>query len=223
MIPPNIQDNYCTNPRNVFELKKEMIKLDFCSFQFNESDFNKINDFTQTVDKELSSKEISELDPFNTCDLGTTEGIVETQKITEEIQEVDLYKNLFSFEEKNKVEPQNEVDDYIIFDFKTNQQFKKTPNTLKKKTNLMPTKDFFPNIQDTEKKEENKIEKNSEEIKLTFEEKSANKEDKKNVKSSEEDNNGKDDSLRGSTKIAIRRIKRNPLKIEDNFFTQKIN
>ena len=219
-ISPNFKNKYCTNPRNVAELKREMIKLDITTFQYNNDDFTKINEFSQAVDKQLKKNDIYELDPFNTCDLQTSEGIFETQKITEVIQEFDPFKSMFN-EEKNKEEIENEVDDYIIFDVKKNMLYKKCPETINKKTNLMPTKDFFSNTNDLEKKEENKNYKNNGEDKSTNEKEQINKDDKKNVKSSEEETTGKEENPVKSPKIKIRRIKRLPLKIEEDYFMIK--
>ena len=215
-ISPNIKIKYCENPRKLAELKKQMLKLDISSFQFKEEDFTKIAEFTQALDKQIDKKDIYELDSFNTCDLSFTEGIFEKQKlITEEIQEFDPFKNFFS-EEINKEENENEVDDFIIFDMKKNTLSKKAVETIKKKTNLMPTKEFFPNIQEKDKFPDIKIEKIfSDEPKQKLEKDQINKDDKKNVRNSEEN----DDNDR--QKIKIRRIKRLPLKIEDDYFMIK--
>ena len=219
-ISPNYRNKYCANPRNITELKREMLKSDVFPFKFKDDDFNKINEFTQTAEKQLKKTGIYDLDPFNTCDLQASEGIFENQKITEDIPEFDLFKTIFS-EEKDKEEIENEVDDYIIFDVKKNMLYKKCPETINKKTNLMPTKDFFSNTNDLEKKEENKNYKNNGEDKSTNEKEQINKDDKKNVKSSEEETTGKEENSVKSPKIKIRRIKRLPLKIEEDYFMIK--
>lgn len=220
-ISPEFKNKYCTNPRSLAELKKDMIKLDICSFQFKEEDFSKINEFSQAVDKQLKKSDIYELDSFNTCDLQSTEGIFETQKITEVIQEFDPFKSLFNNDEKNKEEIENEVDDYIIFDVKKNMFYKKCADTINKKTNIIPTKEFFSNTKDTEKKEENKSEKNNADDKSIFEKEKANKDVKKNMRSSDEETTEKEDNPIESPKIKIRRIKRLPLKIEEDYFMVK--
>ena len=215
LISPNLKIKYCENPRKLSELKKLMLKLDICSFHFKEDDFKKITEFSQSLEKQFEKKDIYELDSFNTCELYSTEGIFETQKlITEEIQEFDPFKNFYC-EEKNKEENENEVDDYIIFDMKKNTLTKKAIETIKKKTNLMPTTDFFPNILDKYKKDEFKIEKTfSDEVRSKLEGQ-INKDDKKSIRNSEEDNQV------DNQKIKIRRIKRLPLKIEDDYFMIK--
>ena len=155
LTPSNLEHN-CKNPRNVVEIKKDMLNLDSASFQFNDDDFNKINNFTQSIDKQLKKKDIYELEPFNTCDLENTEGIYEIHKhIEKEIQVFDPFQSLVS-EEQKKEEIDNEIDDYIIFDVKNNVLYKKCNDTKIKKTNLMPIKDFFPEIGHG-KKEENRI------------------------------------------------------------------
>ena len=93
---------------------------------------------------------------------------------------------------------------------------KKAVETIKKKTNLMPTKEFFPNIQEKDKFPDIKIEKIfSDEPKQKLEKDQINKDDKKNARNSEEN----DDN--DNQKIKIRRIKRLPLKIEDDYFMIK--
>ena len=115
-----LKNKYVKNPRDLEILKEEMLKLDISSFQFKDEDFNKINNFCETLDTQFEKKDIYELDSFNTCDLFTTEGIFEGKKtINEEIQEFDPLK-IFFLEEINKEENQNEVDDYVIFDMKKN-------------------------------------------------------------------------------------------------------
>ena len=215
-ISPNPKIQYCENPRKITELKKQMIKLDISSFQFKEEDFKKITEFSQAIEKQFDKKDIYELDSFNTCDLYSTEDIFEAKKIiTEEIQEFDPFKYFFS-EENNKKENENEVDDYIIFDMKKNTLSKKAVETIKKKTNLMPTKEFFPNIQDKDKKDELKMDKIfSEEGRTKLVKGQIIKDDKKNIRNSEED------SQTDEQKIQIRRIKRLPLKIEDDYFMIK--
>ena len=192
-----------------------MLKLDICSFQFKEDDFKKITEFSQSLEKQFEKKDIYELDSFNTCELYSTEGIFETQKlITEEIQEFDPFKNFYC-EETNKEENENEVDDYIIFDMKKNTLTKKAIETIKKKTNLMPTTDFFPNILDKSKKDEFKIEKIFSDEGRSKLEGQINKDDIKNIRNSEEDNQA-DNQI-----IKIRLIKRLQLKIEDDYFMIK--
>lgn len=220
-ISPTTKNYYCTNPRTFKELKKEMIKLDVCFFQFKEEDFNNINEFTQPIEKQLKKNDIYKLDSFNNCDLSSTEGIFDMPKNTQETQEFDPLK-LFFLEEKKEEDVENEVDDYIIFDVKKNLLFRKCPDVIKKKTNLMPTKDFFPSIQEKDMNEENKNERNNnDDMKINFEKESSNKDDKKIIKSSEEDTTGKEDNQIESPKIKVRRIKRYPLKIEDNYFVIK--
>ena len=219
---PNYRNKYCTNPRNVAELKKEMIKLDICSFQFEDKDFNQINDFTQPIEKIMKKKDFYELDPFNTCDLDNTEDIINKQKLNEEIQEFDPFENMLSKENK-KEEIENEVDDYIIFDVKRNMLFKKCPDFKKKKTNLMPIKDFISNIGYGGKKEDIKNDHNNiDEGKKNVEKETTNKGDEINLKISSEDNyTAKEDNQPNSPKIKIGRIKRIPLKIEEDYFIIK--
>ena len=152
-ISPKIKRHYCTNPRNVAELKREMIKLDISSFQFKSRDFYQINHFTQPVDKQLQKRGgMFELEPFNTCDLLKTEGIFENPKINEKMQEFDPLKLIFSEteEKEEKEEKDNIIEDYIIFDLKKNKIVKKCSNIRnmnKSKTNLVSTKEFFSNIE----------------------------------------------------------------------------
>ena len=213
---PIIPINHCTNPRNVDELKKEMLKIN-SSFQINDNDFNKINNFTQPIEKQLKRKDIYELEPFNTCDLENTEGIYETHKhIEKEILDFDPFQTLVS-EEIKKEEIDNEVDDYIIFDVKNNLLYKKSHDIQQKKTNLMPIKDFFPDIRygnkDGSKSEENK----DEEEKLNVGNEGINKDSKnKNEYVSEDEN-----LLLYSPKLKITRAKKFPLKIEDDYYILK--
>jgi len=214
--PRNIPINHCTNPRNVDELKKEMLKIN-SSFQFNNIDFNKINDFTQPIEKQLKRKDIYELEPFNTCDLENTEGIYEIHKhIEKEILDFDPFQTLVS-EEIKKEEIDNEVDDYIIFDVKYNLLYKKSHDMQQKKTNLMPIQDFFPDIrygkEDGNKSEENKGEEN----KLNIGNEGINKESKNKNEFASEDEN----LLQYSPKIQIPRTKKFPLKIEDDYYILK--
>ena len=121
-----------------------MLKIN-SSFQFNDNDFIKINNFTQPIEKQLKRKDIYELEPFNTCYLENTEGIYETHKhIEKEILDFNPFQSLVS-EEIKKEEINNEVDDYIIFDIffdvKNNCLNKKNHDMQQKKTNLMPIKE----------------------------------------------------------------------------------
>ena len=205
---------YCTNPRNVTELKNDMIILNTSSFQFNDEDYNKINNFTQPIDKQLKKKDLYELDPFNTCDLENTEGIYEIHKhIEKDIIEFDPFQSLV-LEEQKKEEIDNEDEDYIIFDVKKKKFFKKCHHDMKK-TNLLPIKDFFPDIGYV-KKEENKVEENNgEEEKINLGKELINKDDKNKIKNNEEENQ------LNSPKIRIDKIQQLPLKIEDDFFMLK--
>ena len=209
--PSNLEHN-CKNPRNVVELKKEMLKLDSASFQFNDDDFNKINNFTQSIEKQLKKKDIYELEPFNTCDLENTEGIYEIHKhIEKEIQVFDPFQSLVC-EEPKKEEIDNEIDDYIIFDVKKNVLYKKSNDTKIKKTNLMPIKDFFPEIGHG-KKEENKLKEDKEEEKLKIE----NERTSKSVIKV----NLEEENQFNSPKITIERVKKFPLKIDYDYFSLK--
>ena len=214
---PNNNNNFCTNPRNVKELRKEMIKLDVCTFQIKDDDIDKMGEFTLPIEKQLNKKDIYELDPFNNCDLSNTEGIFDIQKKTEEIHEIDPFKTIL-LEEKKEEEVEYE-DDYLIFDLEKNKlKDKKRADVTKKKTNIMNIKDYIPNIGDKEQNEENKNEKkNNEHMKSDL-----SKKDDKKIKSSEEDNNGKDENLLDNTKYkTLKRVKQYPLKIEDNYFIIK--
>jgi hypothetical protein len=147
------------------------------------------------------------LDPFNTCDLENTEGIVNIQKINEEIQEFDPFANMFSNEKKKE---DIEVDDYNILDVKRNILYIKSSDNVKKKTNLMPIKDFIKN--DKNNNDENK----------TNLEKETDKDDKKDLKNSfEDDTTGKDDNQENIPKKIIGRNKIIPLKIEEDYFIIK--
>ena len=211
-LAPSNLDHNCKNPRNIIELKKEMLKLDSASFQFNDDDFSKINNFTQSIDKQLKKKDIYELEPFNTCDLENTEGIYEIHKhIEKEIQVFDPFQSLVC-EEQKKEEIDNEIDDYIIFDVKNNALYKKSNDTKIKKTNLMPIKDFFPEIGHGKKEENrNKEEKEDEKIKIENEITSRNI-----VRINLEEENQFD-----SPKIKIERVKKFPLKIDYDYFSLK--
>ena len=213
---PVIPINHCTNPRNVDELKKEMLKIN-SSFQINDNDFNKINNFTQPIEKQLKRKDIYKLEPFNTCDLENTEGIYETHKhIEKEILDFDPFQSLVS-EEIKKEEIDNEVDDYIIFDVKNNMLYKKSHDMQQKKTNLMPIKDFFPDIR-YGKKDGNKSEENiDEENKLNVGNEGINKDSKNKNEFISEDEN----LLLYSPKLRITRANKFPLKIEDDYYILK--
>lgn len=211
-LAPSNLDHNCKNPRNIIELRKEMLKLDSASFQINDDDFNKINNFTQSIDKQLKKKDIYELEPFNTCDLENTEGIYEIHKhIEKEIQAFDPFQSLVC-EEPKKEEIDNEIDDYIIFDVKSNVLYKKSNDTKIKKTNLMPIKEFFPEIGHG-KKEENKHKEDKEEEKLKIE----NEKTSRNIVK----NNLEEENQFDSPKIKIDRMKKFPLKIEYDYFTLK--
>ena len=193
-----------------------MLKIN-SSFQINDNDFNKIDNFTQPIEKQLKRKDIYELEPFNTCDLENTEGIYETHKhIEKEILDFDPFQSLVS-EEIKKEEIDNEVDDYIIFDVKNNLLYKKSHDMQQKKTNLMPIKDFFPDIR-YGKKDENKLEENrGEEDKLNVGNEGINKDTKiKNEFISEDEN-----LLLFSPKLKITRTNKFPLKIEDDYYILK--
>ena len=212
---PIIPLNHCTNPRNVDELKKEMLKIN-SSFQFNDNDFIKINNFTQPIEKQLKRKDIYELEPFNTCYLENTEGIYETHKhIEKEILDFNPFQSLVS-EEIKKEEINNEVDDYIIFDIffdvKNNCLNKKNHDMQQKKTNLMPIKEFFPDIR-YGKEYENKSEENKgEEDKLNVGNEGINKESKNKNECISQDE---------ELLLTITKDKKFSLKIEDDYYILK--
>ena len=211
---PNIQ--YCPNPRNVVELKKEMIKLNSSSFQLNDEDYNKINNFTQPIDKRIKKTDLYELDPFITCDLENTDGIFEIHKhIEKDIIDFDPLQNIF-LEEQKKEEIDNEDEDYIIFDVKKRVLFKQCHHDIQKKTNLMPIKDFFPEIGQGNKEEKKHEENNCEDNKLNIEKEGINKDEKSKSKIITEEEN-----IIDSPKIKIVKIKKLPLKIENDYFKLK--
>ena len=193
-----------------------MIKLNSSSFQLNDEDYNKINNFTQPIDKRIKKTDLYELDPFITCDLENTDGIFEIHKhIEKDIIDFDPLQNIF-LEEQKKEEIDNEDEDYIIFDVKKRVLFKQCHHDIQKKTNLMPIKDFFPEIGQGNKEEKKHEENNCEDNKLNIEKEGINKDEKSKSKIITEEEN-----IIDSPKIKIVKIKKLPLKIENDYFKLK--